>query len=79
MTTATEHPISIVVTFPTSNPDGEATGHVEPGAPRRGAHVVDPDPQRRPCAILASVRPATILEHLGVTIKPPPLRTARHG
>lgn len=30
--TATEHPISMAVTFPTSNPDGQARAHVEPGA-----------------------------------------------
>jgi hypothetical protein len=30
--TATEHPISMAVKFPTSNPDGEAAAHVELGA-----------------------------------------------
>src|SRR3954467_13412877 len=30
--TATEHPLSMAVTFPTSNPDGDARAHVELGA-----------------------------------------------
>jgi hypothetical protein len=49
--TATEHPISMAVTFPTSNPDGEAAAHVELGAslddvPTWSLHTLNAGPAR---------------------------------
>src|SRR5262249_59236531 len=54
--TATEHPISMAVKFPTSNPDSEVAAHVELGASLDD--VVAPDAECKPCPVFARVRSA---------------------